>query len=231
MMMGVPPTLVEEHRLLEQGYSIVAGLDEVGRGALAGPVAAAAVILPSGAAFTWLEQVRDSKLLTGKQRTALASLIYRDSVSACVALASVEEIEERGILRATRLAMKRAVEGLDSRPQFLLIDALKLPQVKLPQKGIIRGDRLCVSIACASIIAKVARDGLMIELDGRFPGYGLARHKGYGTGEHMDSLRLLGASPIHRRSFAPVSRVLFGLEQRGKSEIRISKPETGFHPI
>ena len=231
MMIGAPPTLVEEHRLLEQGYSIVAGLDEVGRGALAGPVAAAAVILPSGAAFTWLERVRDSKLLTEKQRTVLAPWIYRDSVSACVALASVEEIEEKGILKATRLAMKRAVDGLESRPQFLLIDALRLPQVKLPQKGIIRGDRLCVSIACASIIAKVARDRLMVELDGRFPGYGLARHKGYGTGEHMDSLRSLGASPIHRRSFAPVYRVLFGLEQRGKSEMRISKSETGFHHI
>ncbi|MDO8472369.1 MAG: ribonuclease HII [Dehalococcoidia bacterium] len=208
MMMGSLPTFAEERAAHNLGYSLVAGLDEVGRGALAGPVFAAAVILPRRARFSWLKKVRDSKLLTPKQREELAPLIYRDAVAACVAQSSVEEIEERNILQATWLAMGRALEGLGRQPEFLLVDGMKLPRVTLPQKGIIAGDKLSFSIACASIVAKVARDHVMRELDGRYPGYGMARHKGYGTQEHMDSLRKLGASPIHRRSFAPVSMVL-----------------------
>lgn len=211
-MMGAPPTFAEERAAVKQGYGVVAGLDEVGRGALAGPVAAAAVVLPRNPRFRWLNWVRDSKLLTEKQREELVPLIYRNAVAACVAQASVGEIEEKGILKATRLAMKRAIEGLAASPDFLLVDGMTLPQIELPQKGIVRGDKLCMSIACASIIAKVSRDHLMLELDGKYPGYGLAGHKGYGTEEHMEALHRLGASPIHRRSFAPVSRVLMGLE-------------------
>lgn len=212
-MMGAPPTLAEERSAAKLGYASVAGLDEVGRGALAGPVMAAAVVLPGNARFRWLQWVRDSKLLTGKQREKLAPLICGGAVTSCVAQASVAEIEQQGILKATRLAMARALDGLSSRPDFLLVDGMTLPQIGLPQKGIIRGDKLCTSIACASIIAKVARDRAMVDLDVAYPGYGLASHKGYGTEEHMRALRSLGPSPIHRRSFAPVSRVLFGLEQ------------------
>ncbi len=212
MMIGIAPTLAEERVAFRQGFAVVAGLDEVGRGALAGPVAAAAVVLPRNPRFRWLKKVRDSKLLTEKQREELVPLIYRDSVAACVAQASVEEIESSDIVKASRLAMRRALEGLNCRPEFLLVDGMRLPLVEIPSKGIIRGDKLCVSIACASIIAKVARDHVMLELDALYPGYGLANHKGYGTEEHLNGLRKLGASPIHRRSFQPVSKVLFGLE-------------------
>ncbi len=211
-MMGSPPTYVEERAAYRLGYSLVAGLDEVGRGALAGPVFAAAVILPQKARFSWLKSVRDSKLLTPKQREELSPLIHQHAVATSVAQSSVEEIEERNILQATRLAMARAVKGLAHQPGFLLIDGMRLPHVTLPQKGIIGGDRLCLSIACASIIAKVARDHIMAELDGKYPGYGMARHKGYGTREHITCLRRLGACPIHRRTFAPVSLVLMGLD-------------------
>lgn len=211
-MMGSPPSFVEERAAYRLGYSLVAGLDEVGRGALAGPVFAAAVILPQKPRFAWLKNVRDSKMLTPKQREELSPLIHRHAVAACVAQSSVEEIEQRNILQATRLAMVRALKGLARQPEFILVDGMKLPQASLPQKGIIDGDRLCLSIACASIIAKVARDRLMTELDGEYPGYGMARHKGYGTEEHLTCLRRLGACPIHRRSFAPVSLVLMGLD-------------------
>ncbi|MEW6034734.1 MAG: ribonuclease HII [Chloroflexota bacterium] len=207
MVKGLPPTLEEERGLLAQGYSLVAGVDEVGRGALAGPVAAAAVVLPLERDLPWFRGVRDSKLLTPKQREDLFPLILEQAVSVGVALVPVEDIDGRGILRATRLAMRLALERMSLSPQFLLIDGMRLPQVRLPQKGIVRGDRLCLSIACASIVAKVTRDRVMVELDGQYPGYGLAAHKGYGTREHLSCLQSLGASPIHRRSFAPVRRL------------------------
>ncbi|MBI2858945.1 MAG: ribonuclease HII [Chloroflexi bacterium] len=213
MMIGIAPTMAEERQAYKAGFAAVAGLDEVGRGSLAGPVAAAAVILPPKARFRWLKKVRDSKLLTAKQREELVPLIYQGCLDACVGQASVEEIESNGIVKASRMAMMRALDGLSSQPDFLLVDGMKLPLVAISQKGIVRGDKLCTSIACASIIAKVQRDHAMQELDAVYPGYGFANHKGYGTEEHLEALRRLGPSAIHRRSFQPVSEVLFGLEQ------------------
>jgi ribonuclease HII len=194
------PTFDQEAALQARGYRLVAGVDEVGRGALAGPVMAAAVILPLGADFPWLKLVRDSKQLSPRQRERVFGLVRSAGIS--FGLGSVPH--KVGIVRATRMAMAQAVEALPSRPDFLLIDALTLPEVDVPQKGMIRGDQLSFSIACASIVAKVSRDRQMTELDGMYPGYGLARHKGYGTRQHLECLLRLGPCAIHRQSFAPV---------------------------
>jgi ribonuclease HII len=205
------PSFAEEISLEAQGYRLIAGVDEVGRGALAGPVVAAAVILPCRINTPWLDQVRDSKLLSPAKRELLFHNIHQIAISIGISLAPPEVIDARGIIIATRLAMKLAVEQLSPPPESLLIDYMHLPEVPLPQKGIINGDRLCFSIACASIIAKVTRDRLMIELDRTYPGYGLAQHKGYGTEKHLSCLRQLGPSPIHRHSFKPVRDIIEAL--------------------
>lgn len=210
MPKSVLPTLEEEQRLQEQGYSIVAGIDEVGRGALAGPVVAAAVVFPLKADFPWTERVRDSKQLQAREREQLSNLILEHAVAVGIGIIPSNNIDDRGILKATWLAMQQAIDKLPLTPQFLLVDGRRVSRFLLPQKAVVRGDQLCLSIACASIVAKVARDSLMVELDGRYPGYGLARHKGYGTREHIECLQRLGASPVHRLSFAPVRR-LFSL--------------------
>ncbi len=193
-----------ENRLYAQGYRLVAGIDEVGRGALAGPVVAAAVILPVDASPRWLSQVKDSKQLTPKKREFLFPLIKRLAVSAGVGVVSHSYIDGHGILRATELAMRLAVEQLSPRPDWLLIDYMRLPGVSIWQSGVADGDSLCLSIASASIVAKVTRDHLLVELDSVYSGYGFARHKGYGTSEHLACLRKLGPSPVHRHSFFPV---------------------------
>jgi len=198
------PSFVEEERLAAEGYQLIAGVDEVGRGALAGPVVAAAVILPLGADAPWLTQVRDSKLLSPAEREHLFGCIQQIAISLGTGMVSTEVIDSRGIVKATQLAMKLAIEQLSPPPESLLIDYMSLPEVMLPQRGIKKGDSLCFSIACASIIAKVTRDRLMTELDRACPGYGLAQHKGYGTKEHLSCLCRLGPSPIHRLSFRPV---------------------------
>jgi ribonuclease HII len=179
-------------------------VDEVGRGALAGPVVAAAVILPVNARARWLRQVRDSKCLIPAMRERLFPRIQEITLSIGIGTASPEEIDSLGIALATRLAMKSAIEQLSPVPQHLLIDYFHLPELPIPQKGIVNGDGLCLSIACASIIAKVTRDRLMVEMDGVHRGYGFARHKGYGTEKHLACLNRLGPSPIHRRSFQPL---------------------------
>jgi len=202
------PSFAEEKILEAQGYRLIAGIDEVGRGALAGPVVAAAVILPCGINTPWLDQVRDSKLLSPAKRELLFHNIHQIAISIGISLAPPEIIDTQGIITATRLAMKLAIEQLSPPPESLLIDYMRLPEVPLPQKGITNGDRLCFSIACASIIAKVARDRLMIELDRTYPGYGLAQHKGYGTEKHLSCLRQLGPCPIHRQSFKPVRDII-----------------------
>ena len=202
------PSFTEERILEEQGYCFIAGIDEVGRGALAGPVAAAAVILPPRLDAPWLNLVRDSKQLTPLKRELLFEHIQRAAVSVGVGLVSPKIIDSRGIIKSTRLAMKHAVNQLAPEPDFLLIDYLRLPGIKLPQKGITFGDSLCFSIACASIVAKVTRDRLMVKLDKRHRGYQMARHKGYGTGEHLACLSRLGPSPVHRRTFRPVKDIL-----------------------
>ena len=197
----------EEEILREKGYRYIAGIDEVGRGALAGPVAAAAVILPHHIDATWLSLVRDSKQLSPAKREYLFHHIQKAAVAVGVGLAYHDIIDGQGIVQATRLAMKRAVDQLSPPAETLIIDYMSLPEVSLPQKGIKNGDNLCYSIACASIIAKVTRDRMMVELDVTYPGYRFASHKGYGTREHIACLRRLGPSPVHRQSFRPVREV------------------------
>ena len=202
------PSFAVEKELRSQGYRLIAGVDEVGRGALMGPVVAAAVILPDDIEARWRDGVRDSKQLTPAKRELLYDHIHEIAVSVGIGMSASDVIDARGIATATRMAMKMAIEQLIPRPDYLLIDYLKLPEVPLPQKGITNGDGLCFSIACASIVAKVARDQMMIELDKAYPGYGLAEHKGYGTKEHLTCLRRHGPSPIHRRSFQPVRELM-----------------------
>ncbi len=195
------PSFAEERSFEAQGYRYIAGIDEVGRGALAGPVVAGAVILPSHIHTRWLGQVRDSKQLSPAKREFLFHHIHKIAVAIGIGMASHEVIDSQGIVRATELAMKQAVDQLSPPPEALLIDYMSLSEVKLPQKGVTDGDSLCFSIACASIIAKVARDRLMVELDRDYPGYGLAQHKGYGTREHLACQSKWGPSPIQRQSF------------------------------
>ncbi|MBI4187036.1 MAG: ribonuclease HII [Chloroflexi bacterium] len=199
------PSFTEEKRLMAQGYRLIAGIDEVGCGALAGPLVAAAVILPCRIDAPWLGQVRDSKQLTPAARQLLSPRIRQIALSVGIGKVSNQVIDRRGLTMARRLAMKAAIDQLSPPPEALLIDYFLLPEVPLPQKGVTDGDSLCISIACASIVAKVARDSMMTKLDRLHSGYGLARHKGYGTEEHLACLRRLGPSPVHRRSFRPVS--------------------------
>jgi len=171
-------------------------------------VVAAAVILPHHPEGSWLQEVNDSKLLKPDKRECLFGYIREAAISVGVGIIPHDVIDKSNILRATRLAMQQAVEKLSPPADSLLIDYLRLPDVPLPQKGIVNGDGRCFSIACASIIAKVTRDRLMVEMDGVYPGYGLGKHKGYCTQEHTANLRRLGPSPIHRLSFHPVKDML-----------------------
>lgn len=197
-----------ETELWESGVTRVAGVDEAGMSPLAGPVVAGAVILPPRFRIAGVD---DSKKLDPQKRSALAIEIKRHAVAWAIGMATPEEIDRINIYRAGLLAMRRAVEGLAPAPESLLIDARKLPDLPIPQRAIIHGDALSFSIAAASILAKTTRDAIMVELDGRFPGYGFAKHKGYPVREHYDALERLGATEVHRRSFGPVRRAL-GLE-------------------
>ncbi len=202
------PNLGHENELKSQGYELIAGIDEVGRGALAGPVVASAVILPHPANLPWFGLVRDSKKLSSRKRESLFDLINKEAVAVGIGIVPPQVIDSINILRATKLAMMQAVKKLSKQPNFLLIDRLSLSQCPIPQRGITRGDKSCLSIACASIIAKVTRDRMMEEFDQIYPGYGFAQHKGYGTGRHISCLRKLGPSPIHRLYFAPVRNII-----------------------
>jgi ribonuclease HII len=206
---AVVPHLREEKALRTEGYGFIAGIDEAGRGALMGPVVAAAVILPPRLRGSWRSRVRDSKLLTPARRDALYEEITGAAIAWGVGSASSEDIDAVGIAPATRRAMLAAVAALQQAPDYLLIDYFKLPETPLPQRGIVHGDAVCFSIACASIIAKVTRDRWVTDLDTAYPGYGFADHKGYGTEDHLACLRRLGPCPVHRRSFHPV-RALMG---------------------
>jgi ribonuclease HII len=194
--------------LWQQGYHLIAGIDEVGRGPLAGPVVAAAVVLPRDADAPWLLQVRDSKMLGPRRREFLYECIQGAAIATGIGVVLPKVIDDRGIVAATKLAMRYAVEQLHQSPDFLLIDAVSLPELDIPQKSIIKGDSLSLSIAAASVIAKVRRDRLMIQLDSLYPGYGFCRNKGYATREHLVSLERLSPCVIHRKTFAPVRRVL-----------------------
>ena len=202
------PTFIEENTLWQHGYRRVAGIDEAGRGPLAGPVVAAAVILPGDFEAEWKPLINDSKQLSPSLREKLFLSIKDVATGIGVGLSDVQTIDSRGIVKATRLAMKKAVEQLTPPPDSLLVDYMSIPEIRLPQKGITHGDCLCFSIACASIIAKVTRDHMMIELDRAYPEYKFAEHKGYGTPEHLDCLRRLGPSPVHRCSFQPVREMM-----------------------
>ena len=204
-MARIDPTTRLESDLWDSGLLYIAGLDEAGRGALAGPVAVGAVILPHGdkaLLSSALAGVRDSKQLTPPARESLAPRIRETALAWSVGFADAHEIDAQGIVRATRLAAIRALHQFSITPQYLLTDfRLELPQLDISQTSIVKGDAHCLSIACASILAKVERDALMRELDLRHPGYGLGQHKGYGTQAHRSALRRLGLSSVHRRSF------------------------------
>ncbi len=185
-------------------YKRIAGLDEAGRGALAGPVAVGAVILPGDGPLLLqaLAGVRDSKQMTPLGRERLAPRIKETALAWSVAFASAEEIDSLGIVRATRTAAIRALNGLSLAPDYLLTDfRLELPQLDISQTSLVKGDAHCLSIACASVLAKTARDALMRELDSQYPGYGLGKHKGYGTQAHRSAMKRLGLSEIHRQTF------------------------------
>ncbi len=203
-MTRVDPNTFFESQLWKSGLLHVVGMDEAGRGALAGPVAVGAVILPNRKTFLsrTLAGVRDSKQMTPLERESLAPRIKETALTWNVGFASAEEIDSQGIICATRLAALRALEGLSLAPQYLLTDfRLELPQLDISQTALVKGDALCLSIAAASVLAKTARDELMCELDLCYQGYGLGKHKGYGTQAHRSALERLGFSPIHRKSF------------------------------
>jgi ribonuclease HII len=205
---GAPkePGLEHERALAEQGYRLIAGVDEAGRGAWAGPVYAAAALLPVERPdlLCALEGVKDSKQLSPRRREALLDVVSQVALSVGVGNASAGEIDELGIAAATRLAMARALEKLSPSPQALIIDYVSLPDIALPQRALPKADQRCLSVAAASIAAKVSRDRWMVELDAQYPGYGFAQHKGYGTVIHRCALAELGPSPIHRMSWAPL---------------------------
>ena len=192
-----------EAKLLSRGYTLIAGIDEAGRGPLAGPVVAAAVILPED---FFLPGLNDSKKLSAKKRDELYDLIFQQALSIGIGMSQPREIDQLNILRATHKAMERAVDNLDTRPGYLLIDGNSVPSVQLPYLALIGGDSISASIAAASIIAKVTRDRIMGELDNQYPQYGFAKHKGYGTPEHVVALEKYGVTPLHRLSYELVSR-------------------------
>ncbi len=211
-----------ETELWERGVVHVAGVDEAGMAPLAGPVVAGACVLPPDYRPRGID---DSKQLDRRERERLAEDIRRNAVCFAVARAEVAEIDGLNIYRAGLLALTRAVKGLSTCPGHLLVDARKLPELRIPQTPIIHGDALSLTIAAASILAKTVRDALMAELDLAYPGYGFARHKGYPTAEHFEALKRLGACEIHRRSFQPVREAL-GLDPT-QGELFAAPPADG----
>lgn len=201
------PDLSFEQPLWAAGLRYIAGIDEAGRGPLAGPVCAAAVVLPADASLEQrLHGVRDSKQMPPRQRDYWAEILKSEAISYGVGFASSEEIDATGILPATKMAIERALVMLSVHPNHLLLDHLKLPGNTIPQTAITKGDARSLSIAAASILAKTSRDALMAEMDSLFPAYGFAQHKGYATASHLKALVAFGPCPIHRFSFAPIKR-------------------------
>ena len=202
--------LTREHALRARGFFLVAGVDEAGRGPLAGPVVAAAVILPADFA---LDGLTDSKKVPAARREKIFTVLAtHHGVAWAACLATVEEIDRHNILRATHLAMARAVRALPARPDHALVDGLPVRDLPVPHSALVGGDALSLSIAAASIMAKVTRDRLMVALDAEYPQYGFARHKGYGVRQHLEALRHHGPCPVHRRSFAPVGQAEAALQ-------------------
>ncbi len=215
-LLPLSPDLSFELELWSKNLQIIAGIDEAGRGALAGDVAAAAVILPQNMALLQvLSGVRDSKQMTPAQREHWAVVIKREATGWGIGFASNLEIDALGIAPATRLAIIRALDALSIPPQHLLVDYIQLPECTLPQTPLVKGDARCLSIAAASVLAKTARDDLMRRYDGQYPGYGFARHKGYGTASHRLAIEQMGASSLHRKSFALLKQ---GIIQGGNND-------------
>ena len=187
-----------EKQYNDEGFAVICGVDEAGRGPLCGPVVAAACILPDG---LYIEGLNDSKKLTEKKREKLFDVIKESAIAYCIAEASVEEINELNILEADLLAMRRAIDGLSVKPDLALIDGNIARDFQIPAIPVIKGDATSMNIAAASILAKVTRDRMCIDLDRDYPEYGIAKHKGYGTKDHMNALRTYGPSPIHRKQF------------------------------
>ena len=222
-----PSTEVEE-ALWAASYTRVAGVDEVGRGPLAGPVYAAAVILDPDVRPDWLHDLRDSKVLTAPERERLAEAVRREALAFSIGFAGVGEIDAWGISTANRIAMVRAIDGLRPRAQYVLIDGPLKVRHAWPQRPIVDGDATCMSIAAASIVAKVARDALMCQLDRVYPEYGFASHKGYATRDHLERLQRHGPSLQHRRSWLAVRRrggLLPALEE-GEGAVASFAPES-----
>lgn len=217
--------LARERRLLrlrqvlhQRGYQLVAGVDEAGRGPLAGPVVAAAVILPRGITISGLN---DSKQLTPAQREELYQTICQTAEAVGVGIGSVEDIDTFNIRTATVQAMARAVERLRVQPDFCLVDGdIHISGLEIPQRAVVRGDTRCDVVAAASVVAKVTRDRLLLELDRQYPQYGFAVHKGYATPSHLRALRQYGPSPVHRYSFAPVRQMVPGAPIRKSCEVK-----------
>ena len=208
---GVVPTSDRERQLHEEGDWPVAGVDEAGRGALAGPVVAGAVVSDWCHSEPWHDEVRDSKQLTSAKRERLFTFILSSSLSVGVGIISSEEIDRIGIAAATRKAMHHALQSLTTAPACVLIDWFTLPMLRTRQEGVPGGDARCLSIACASIVAKVTRDHIMVDLDQQYQGYGFAAHKGYGTAAHLRHLAERGTTPVHRITFRPVRLIAGGL--------------------
>ena len=206
-------TLARERALWAQGRQLVAGLDEVGRGPLAGPVVAAAVVLRPGP--RGLRGLRDSKQLNAPQRERLAQAIQRRAIAWALGAASVKEIDRYNIRGATALALRRALARLSLTADHVLLDGTAMPELGYPHEPIVAGDATCQSIAAASVLAKLARDRLMIRLGSRYPVFGWTRNKGYGTEDHLAALEACGPTPHHRRSFTPVLQMRLPLETLG----------------
>ncbi len=198
------PDRGEEMALFAAGYRRVAGLDEAGRGSLAGPVVAAVVVLPEDADYHWLSMVKDSKQLQENIRENIFALMEDSGLEFGVGIVSSQVIDNINILNATKKAMKQAIQSLKKPPDFLLTDAVPLPRLRIAQKGIVKGDCSCLVISCASVVAKVTRDHIMLKLDARYPKYKFGDHKGYGTSGHLECLQRYGACKIHRMTFSPV---------------------------
>lgn len=203
--------LAIETELWQKGYRQIAGLDEVGRGTWAGDVYTAAVILPADPAIAVeLSGVKDSKKMSVKQREKWAVEIKQRAVAWSIGIATVPEIDELNILQATKLAMRRAIAALSVQPDFLVLDALHLDGLEIPQAGYVKGDSLSLTISCASVLAKVARDAAMDAVSQLYPGYAFEVNKGYGTPAHIQGLKTIGVCPIHRRTFQPIKSMVGG---------------------
>jgi ribonuclease HII len=189
---------VYENKLRQKGLKLIAGVDEAGRGPLAGPVVASAVILPE---INKIQGINDSKKLSPAKRESLYKEIIDHAICWSIGISSVEEIDEINILQASLLAMRRAINGLSQMPEYVLVDAVTIPEISIGQLPLIKGDQKSINIAAASILAKVTRDKMMLELDCKYPHYGFSLHKGYGTAEHIKAIKKYGPSPIHRKTF------------------------------